>query len=62
MFIVNSLSTVNHTNTVKKIPDNQQKEMYDIFKTHMIKFYVKFVRNKQFILNNELFGHICFEV
>ena len=39
--LFNSLLTKYHAPTAKKIPENQQKEMYDIFKTTMIYFYDK---------------------
>ena len=57
-----------HAPAAKKIPENQQKEMYDIFKTAIIYLYVKLevcismlnlkfvLRNQPFIQNNEIFG------
>ena len=51
-----------HAPTAKKIPENQQKEMYDIFKTTMIYFYVKSLLeiNILFKIMNYLVG-MCFQ-
>ena len=37
--IMNGPLAIYHATTAEKIPENQQKEMYDIFKTKISYFY-----------------------
>ena len=56
VLIIDSLFTTYHAPTAKKTLENQQEEMYDMFKTAMIRFDI----NKCFIQNNEIFGRHLF--
>ena len=53
VFIINSLLTIYHAPTAKKISENQQKEIYSKLQWYI--FMLKFVRKQHFIRNSELF-------